>query len=429
MGIIRLSLTIFLASLIFALTSCGGRTLSEPRNENASENRPIRVSTTKVEARQMAAYIQATGSLIAFESSNVAPKVAGKVMNIYVEVGQYVTAGSVIAKLDDREAQLRFAEAQAEIKRAEAAVRQAEARLGLAPNSNFNASEVPEVRQANANYEQALAELRQAEANEKRYRELLETGDVARITYEQYRTALDTARARANAAKQALEAAINQAKQNQQAIKSAQAAVESAKAQAETARQALEDTVIKAPFSGYISEKRVAVGEYVTSSTPIVTLVRTNPIKVQIQTPESNVPFVDIGSAVSVQVDAYKDRNFAGVVTAIKPSIDVSSRSVTIEAQIENDKDLLKPGMFANVRINLKGSETGLFVPKSAVYNDKVTQSYRVFVIEQNTARLRVVQLGREENDMIQILSGVNPDEIVATSNLDQLYEGAKVEF
>jgi multidrug efflux pump subunit AcrA (membrane-fusion protein) len=85
--------------------------------------------------------------------------------------------------------------------------------------------------------------------------------------------------------------------------------------------------------------------------------------------------------------------------------------------------------MFANVRINLKGSETGLFVPKSAVYNDRVTQSYRVFVVEQNIVRLRVVQLGREDNEMIQILSGINPDELVATSNLEKLYEGAKVEF
>ncbi|MCS6875152.1 MAG: efflux RND transporter periplasmic adaptor subunit [Pyrinomonadaceae bacterium] len=439
MGCLKILQVIFMDTtqkfILFVLIAfsfgCTGKTLSEARGENANQvsNPLIRISVAKAETRQVSLSIQATGSLIAFEQSNVAPKVSGKVSNIYVEIGQFVQAGSIIAKLDDKEARLRLAEAEASIKQAEASVRQAEARLGLTPNSNFNASEIPEVRLANANYEQSLAELRQAEANEKRYRELLETGDVARITYEQYRTALDTARARANAAKQALEAAINQAKQNHQAIKSAQAAVEAAKAQAETYRQALEDTIIRAPFSGFIAEKRVAVGEYVTSATPIVTLVRTNPIKVQIQTPESNVPFISIGSLVSVEIDAYKDRKFVGSVTAIKPSIDPSSRSAIVEAQIENAENLLKPGMFANVRINLKGTETAIFVPKSAVYNDKVTQSYRVFVIQENVARLRVVQLGSEEDTMIQILSGVNPEEIVATSNLDQLYEGAKVEF
>ncbi len=427
MGIIHKAL-LFASILSFA---CGGKTLSEARGENTREMTPavIKINVAKVESRQIPAYIQATGSLIAYETSNVAPKVSGKVKNIYVDTGQFVTAGTILAKLDDREAALRYEEAKAAIKQAEAAVRQAEARLGLSPNSNFNASEIPEVRQANANYEQTLAEFRQAEANEKRYRELLETGDVAQITYEQFKTALDTARARVNAAKQALEAAVNQAKQNHQAIKSAQAAVESAKAQAETARQALDDTIIRAPFSGFIGEKRVAVGEYVNSSTPIVTLVRVNPIKLQILASESSVPFISIGATISAQVDAYKDQNFNGIVTAIKPSIDPGSRSVVIEAQIENNENLLKPGMFANVRINLKASETGLFVPKSAVYNDRVTQSYRVFVVEQNIVRLRVVQLGREENEMIQILSGINPGELVATSNLEKLYEGAKVEF
>ena len=145
-------------------------------------------------------------------------------------------SGSVIARLDDKDARLRVAEAEANVKQAQAAVRQAEARLGLTPNGTFNSSAIPEVRAANANYEQAAAELRQAEANEKRYRELVETGDVAMITYEQYRTNRDTARARVNAARQTLEAAVNTAKQSNQAIKSAQAAVEAARTQVETAR-------------------------------------------------------------------------------------------------------------------------------------------------------------------------------------------------
>ena len=66
---------------------------------------------------------------------------------------------------------------------------------------------------------------------------------------------------------------------------------------------------------------------------------------------------------------------------------------------------------------------------RSAVYNDQATQSFRVFVIEENVAKLRVVQLGTEEDEYIQILSGINADETVATTNLEQLYEGAKVQF
>jgi multidrug efflux pump subunit AcrA (membrane-fusion protein) len=85
--------------------------------------------------------------------------------------------------------------------------------------------------------------------------------------------------------------------------------------------------------------------------------------------------------------------------------------------------------MFATARIAKQGGGAGIFVPRSAVFNDQTTQSYRVFVIQEGLAKLRVVQLGTEENETIQILNGVNADEMIATSNLPQLYEGAKLQI
>jgi RND family efflux transporter MFP subunit len=365
--------------------------------------------------------------LIADEVSDVAPKIAGKVANVSANVGQFVSQGSVIAKIDDSDQRRELAGAEARVKQAVAGVRQAEARLGLEPNGRFNASVIPEVRSAGANYEQAMAELRQAEANEQRYRDLVQTGDVSMILYEQHRLARDTARARANAARQALEAQVNLARQNNQAIRSAQANVEAAQTEVGTARQALADTVVRAPFSGFISARPVAVGEFVSSANIIATIIRSNPIKIQIQVAESDVPAVSVGRGVSVKVDAYPDRSFAGSVTAINPSIDPASRSAVVEASIENPDNALRAGMFGTARITKEGGGTGIFVPKSAVYNDQATQSFRVFVIVDGVAKLRVVQLGTEEGESYQILDGVAADETVATSNLNELYEGAKV--
>ena len=161
----------------------------------------------------------------------------------------------------------------------------------------------------------------------------------------------------------------------------------------------------------------------------MATILRTNPIKVQLQIAEADIPFVAIGRGVAIEVDAYKDRKFGGTVTAVNPALDPTSRSAIIEAAIENNENVLRSGMFATGRIVREGGSIGVFVPKSAVYNDQTTQSYRVFVIQEGIAKLRVVQLGTEENDTIQIITGVNADEIVATSNLAQLYEGAKVQF
>lgn len=417
-------------SVSLMVSACGSTSSADSRNANTgaeAEPPPVQITVGKTESRNVPAFIQATGSLVADEISNVAPKVAGKVVNVTVNVGEFVSQGTEIAKLDDRDARLQLASAQAGVKQAQAAVTQAQARLGLSPNGTFNASSIPEVRAANAVYEQNLAELRQAEANEKRYRDLAQSGDVAMITYEQYRTARDTARARVNSAREQLEAAANAARQNNAAIASARAAVEAAQTQVGTAQQALADTVIRAPFSGFVSERPTAVGEFVTSATTIITLLRTNPMKIQIQVAEADVPSVTLGRGVTLQVDAYPDRRFAGTVTAINPSVDQTSRAATVEASIENGDNALRAGMFATARINKEGGGAGVFIPKSAIYNDQPTQSYRAFVIVDGIAKLRVIQLGPEEGDYQQILSGIEANETVATSNLDQLYEGAKV--
>lgn len=424
---------LFIAASIFS-AACGGRSSasgnrkeSNNANQAAKTDAAIQVSTTKAVSRDVPAYIQSTGSLISDETSDVAPQASGQIVATPVNVGDFVKQGDVLARLNDKDARLHLQETQASVRQAEAAVRQAEARLGLGPNGNFDASIIPEVRAANANYEQLLAQLKLAQVNEKRYRELVESGDVAMILYDQYRTARDTAQAQVNNAKQQLEAAINTAKQNNQAIKSAQAAVESAKTQVDIAQKAVNDTIVRSPYSGFISNRPIAVGESVTPASVIATIVRSNPIKAQLKIDEGEVPNVNLGTGVSITVAAYKDKKFAGTITAVNPSLDTTSRTATVEATIENNGNLLRSGMFANGQIVRSGGNSGVFVPRAAVYSDQNTQSYRLFVIQENVAKLRVVQIGPVENDMIQILSGVNADETVAVSNVEQLYEGAQV--
>lgn len=421
----------FCATAIIASISCGGGTGSNrPAGSNTNSNiakETIAITIGKSESREIASAIRATGTLVADESSDIAPKTAGKIANVSVNVGQFVSSGSTIAKIDDNDAKALLATSQAQVKQAVATVRQAEARLGLSPTGTFAASTIPEVRAANANYQQALAEMKQAEVNELRYRELLESGDVATIAYEQFRTARDTARARANNAKELLEAAANTARQNNQAIASAKANVEAAQTQVANARRSIADTIIRAPFSGFISNRPVAVGEYVSSASIVATILKANPIKVQIQVAEADVPSVTIGKGVSLEVDAYKDRKFAGTVSAINPAVDPTSRAAVIEALVENGDNALRSGMFATASINKEGGSASVFVPKSAVYVDEATQSFRVFVIQEGVAKLKVVQVGLEEGDSYQVLSGIVADETVATSSLDKLYEGANV--
>jgi multidrug efflux pump subunit AcrA (membrane-fusion protein) len=397
------------------------------KGETAEAAPPVAVTTARAESREVPSYVQATGSLVAEETSDVATQASGQVVSTPVNVGAFVRQGDVIARLNDRDARLRLQQAQAGVSEAVAAVRQAEARLGLQPGGSFQASAIPEVRSAGSNLEQAQAQLRLAEANEKRYRSLVETGDVAMSTYDQYRTARDTARAQVNAARQGLEVAINTARQSNQAVQSAMAGVESARAAVAIAQKAVGDAVVRSPYAGYVSSRPVAVGEYVTPASVVATVLRTNPIKLQLLVPEADAPHLTPGMGVSLEVDAFRDRKFAGSISAVNPAIDPASRSATVEALVQNPDNALRSGMFVTARIARQGGGRAVYVPRAAVLNDQNTQSYRVFVIQGDTAKLRVVQIGTEEGDFIQILSGVEADEVIATANLQQLFEGARV--
>jgi RND family efflux transporter MFP subunit len=169
------------------------------------------------------------------------------------------------------------------------------------------------------------------------------------------------------------------------------------------------------------------VGEYVTPASKIATIMKTSPIKLRLQVPELDSARIRVGMDVEATVDAYADARFAGKVTAVNPAIELNSRAATVEVEIANADNRLRPGMFATGRILQADGGEGIFVPRAAVLEDPNTNSFRVFVIDQDKARLRVVQVGEREGEMVRIVSGVSAGEMVATSNLEQLYEGASI--
>jgi membrane fusion protein (multidrug efflux system) len=138
---------------------------------------------------------------------------------------------------------------------------------------------------------------------------------------------------------------------------------------------------------------------------------------------------IAVGQTVTATVDAFPGRTFNGVITAVSPAIDPQSRSFTVEARVKNPDALLKPGMFAVATIDQGRQERAFFVPRPAVAEDINTDSFRVFVIDDNNvAHLRVVQPAtRSEGELVRLTEGVNEGERVATSNLGDLYDGAPV--
>ena len=388
----------------------------------------LKVSTVRAVTRQVSSSVQVTGSFLAEESSDVAPPAAGRVIETPVDAGAFVAEGQVLAKLEDRDAQLRLQAAEASEQQAEASLRQAESRIGLAQGGKFDANNVPEVLSAKASYDSAMAEAKMSEADAQRYDSLIKTGDVSQSAFDKARTQADTAKQQANSARQLFEAALNSARQNFQGVINAQASLGYARAQTAIARKAVEDTVIKAPFAGYISSRPVAVGQYVALTSKIATLVRVTPLKLDLQVQESNAPQLQQNAAVEASVPGYPGRTFHGNVTSINPTVDSNSRTVLVEAKFANQDLALKPGMFATARILLQGSSLGIFVPRSAVLTDPSTNSSQVFFVRDGKARVAVVQLGAADGDLVQILSGISADFVVANNHLQDLFDGEPVD-
>ena len=128
---------------------------------------------------------------------------------------------------------------------------------------------------------------------------------------------------------------------------------------------------------------------------------------------------------ISLQTSAYPDRNFAGTVVRILPSLNVTARTLTVEAEVANTEGLLKPGQFATVRITQSQPENAVMVPTSAIKTEGETN--KVFVIKDGVAREVIVQIGLLENDLIQVKQGISEGEVVATSNVSQLFDGVFV--
>ena len=220
----------------------------------------LKVATVRAVTRQVSSSVQVTGSFLAEESSDVAPPAAGRVIATPVDAGAFVKEGQLLAKLEDRDAQLRLQAALASEQQAEASLRQAESRIGLAQGGKFDANNVPEVLSAKASYDSAMAEAKMSEADAQRYDALIKTGDVSQSAFDKARTQADTAKQQANSSRQLFEASLNSARQNFQGVINAQASLAYAHAQTAIARKAVDDTIIKAPFTGYVSSRPVAVG-------------------------------------------------------------------------------------------------------------------------------------------------------------------------
>jgi RND family efflux transporter MFP subunit len=382
-----------LAALLSA--ACGGERTSAAAS---SELAPVAIRVAEVETRSIDRFLRVTGSLAADEQADVAAETGGRVIATPVERGTRVTAGAVLIRISGTEA-------DASLREADANAAQLEARLGLVPGQAFDPVRVPDVLNAKAS-------LDWAEADFNRIKALVDQKVVSQAEYEQRLTQVQAAR-------QQYQSALNGA---QQSFRSLQAA----RARVDLARKSSADTAVRAPFSGIVAERLVSTGDYVTRGMKIATVVRINPVRVELTVPEQYLSLVQAGQPVRLSVDAYPGEVFTATVRFVSPSLKANQRALTVEAVAQNADNRLKPGLFVTALLQRRAPAPAMLVPASAV--ETVAGTSRVYVLTGNKVEERIVTIGEKVGDRIELQTGVKAGEQVAVNPRGKLADGVRVQ-
>jgi RND family efflux transporter MFP subunit len=352
----------------------------------------------KVTERTLPATLEASGTLAADETSEVASPGPGVCTSVEIDVGSHVKKGDALVRLDGRDASLRLAQANA-------AAAQAQARLGTKPGERFDPGATAEVRAAKEAMDLAVADAA-------RTKSLFDSGGVAQAAWDQ-------ARARAEQARAQYDGAQNGAQQ-------AWAGLAAAQASANLAQKAASDTVVRAPFDGAVAERRISAGEFAQMGRVVAVVVRDNPLRFRVDIPESDSGKVSEGKDVTLTVAAFPGKVFHGKVKRIGASMKAQSRALPIEVEVPNEGGSLKPGSFARAQIALgSGDAAALFVPKGAIGTSG--SASRVFVRVGNRVSERIVTIGREVDGLTEVKGTLAATDEIATDAVDKLSDGAEI--
>lgn len=382
-----------------------GGVLAFRLNAPQSSRRNSRAMTVPAEVQNLNVRIRASGTVTPMQAVNISPKNSGRLAELYVDQGDRVQQGQVIARMDDRELQAQLAQAQA-------SVAQAQARLLKARNGNLP----EEIAQAQGRVASAQAQAKLTQERSDRNRQLYQQGAISRDQYDGAVADNQKAIADLQVAEQSFEQTRNGTRVED--VADAEAAVAQAQAQVQALQVQVQDTVIRAPFSGIITQKYASVGAFVTpttsasatsSATSASIVALASDFEVVANVAESDIQQVHSGQAVEIRADAYPGKRFRGKVRLVAPEAVVNNNVTSFQVRVALDKGQtdLKSGM--NVDLQFEGDrlKNAVVVPTVAIVSEK-GQTGVLVAGEDQKPQFRSVTIGVSAGDKTQVVQGLN---------------------
>jgi RND family efflux transporter MFP subunit len=368
-----------LASTLAVISGCSRPVDAEHTDKGAGDEAP-RVEVSLPTRETLAQTITLPASIDAFEKARLYAKVAGYVDRIYVDIGDRVTRGQVLAELDIPEMAPQYAEAKAQL------------------------------AEAQAEHARAAAE-----------------DELQRVIYERSRSL----RRRASITEQDLDQAKASHRRAAAEVALAQARIERLRARLGELETMMEYAKIRAPFDGVVTERFVDPGALVQAATasndvsPVVTVQRLDKMRVVVAVPEREAAAVEPGKAATLTANALPTRQFAGTVSRCAGALDPATRTMRVEIDVPTPEAELKPGMYGSLTLTLAERDDALTVPASAVVAEKDRRF--VYVVREGHAHKVPVTIGADDAIRVEVTSGLDADSAVVVSGLGALADGAAV--
>lgn len=343
---------------------------------NFGSRGPMVVELAAARRASMNQEVRVVGNLIGEATVAVAPRTAGRLQDVFVRLGDRVSRGQRIAKIEDFEIveQVKQAEAAQEV--AAATIRQREADLQLA---------LTNVERSRNLFQRQLLPKQTLDDNEARYQAAVAQIDLAKAQSTQSRARLDELR-------------IN-----------------------------LANTVIVSPVNGFVARRAVDPGAFVSQNAPVVDVVDISSVRLVVNIVERDLKELRAGHAAKVEVDAFPGETFQGRIARVAPVLDPATRTAPIEIEIPNPDFRLKPGMYARVGITTDIKKDTLVVPVDAVAD--LGGRRGVFQHVNGVAVFRAIQVGTENDQVIEVLGGLAEGDQVITTGARALRDGDRVQL
>ena len=390
--------------------------------------KPVKVKT--VETHSGASSVRYSASIRPSSQVEVAFKVGGYVEAIKRESDRHIQAGDIVQK-GAVLAQLRQSDYVAKVN--EAKSQQGEARSSLETSSAQLKEAVTSIETSRAQLKDSEAAHERARLDFERSQALFATQSITKPEYDAAKERFEVSKAKLEAAKAQLavaEAKVNTARYQ---IGAAESRVKTTEATVYTASIPLGDAQLRAPMSAVVIERKIEVGQLVSTGTPAFVLADLSSVKAAFGVPDLALKNFKIGGTLTMTTDAIPGTEFTGHISRISAAADQSSRVFDVEVTIPNSQGLLKPGMIASMAATEEGATTEFpVVPLTSITRSKADpNAYAVLVVEdaggRQVARVRTVTLGESFGNAVAVNSGVKPGEVVITTGVSQVADGEEV--